>query len=188
MRAMLITAMCSATSAPTVAGMARQKWKMKSRLDEVRPALRPTAKLAEAIDFVLNRWDVFVRYISDGRIPLDNNVIERLFRPVAIGRKSSSFVGGEKGGNGGNALHASGECAAELRGRVAGFDRRAPSDCRHSARRHRCLGTPAAGSQGGRSSRASAGTVGRRIPRSPGSKTAKADRPPRLAAPTRPSW
>jgi transposase len=71
---------------------------MKARFDEVRPTLRPTAKLAEAIDYVLNRWDAFVRYTSDGRIPIDNNVIERLLRPVAIGRKNYLFFGSEHGG------------------------------------------------------------------------------------------
>jgi transposase len=72
--------------------------RMKARFDEVRPTLRPTAKLAEAIDYVLNRWEAFVRYTSDGRIPIDNNVIERLLRPVAIGRKNYLFFGSEHGG------------------------------------------------------------------------------------------
>ena len=72
--------------------------RMKARFEEVRPTLRPTSKLAEAIDYVLNRWDAFVRYTSDGRIPIDNNVIERLLRPVAIGRKNFLFFGSEKGG------------------------------------------------------------------------------------------
>jgi transposase/uncharacterized coiled-coil protein SlyX len=72
--------------------------RMKARFDEVRPTLRPTAKLAEAIDYVLNRWDAFVRYTGDGRIPIDNNVIERLLRPVAIGRKNYLFFGSEHGG------------------------------------------------------------------------------------------
>jgi transposase/uncharacterized coiled-coil protein SlyX len=72
--------------------------RMKARFDEVRPTLRPTAKLAEAIDYVLNRWDAFVRYTQDGRIPIDNNVIERLLRPVAIGRKNYLFFGSEHGG------------------------------------------------------------------------------------------
>ena len=35
---------------------------------------------------------------SDGRIPIDNNVIERLLRPVAIGRKNYLFFGSEHGG------------------------------------------------------------------------------------------
>ena len=47
---------------------------MKARFDEVRPTLRPTAKLAEAIDYVLNRWDAFVRYTENGRIPIDNKI------------------------------------------------------------------------------------------------------------------
>ncbi len=72
--------------------------RMKARFDEVRPTLRPTSKLAEAIDYVLNRWDAFVRYTSDGRIRIDNNVIERLLRPVAIGRKNYLFFGSERGG------------------------------------------------------------------------------------------
>jgi transposase/uncharacterized coiled-coil protein SlyX len=72
--------------------------RMKARFDEVRPTLRPTAKLAEAIDYVLNRWDAFVRYAEDGRIGIDNNVIERLLRPIAIGRKNYLFFGSEHGG------------------------------------------------------------------------------------------
>jgi len=58
---------------------------MKARFEEVRPTLRPTSKLAEAIDYVRNRWEAFVRYTRDGRIPIDNNVIERLLRPIPIG-------------------------------------------------------------------------------------------------------
>jgi hypothetical protein len=46
---------------------------------------------------VLNRWDAFVRYTSDGRISIDNNVIERLLRPIAIGR-NYLFFGSEHGG------------------------------------------------------------------------------------------
>ena len=71
---------------------------LKARFDEVRTTLRPSAKLAEAIDYVRNRWEAFVRYTEDGRIPIDNNVIERLLRPVAIGRKNFLFFGSEKGG------------------------------------------------------------------------------------------
>jgi transposase len=72
--------------------------RMKERFEEVRPTLRPTSKLAEAINYVLNRWDAFVRYTSDGRIRIDNNVIERLLRPIAIGRKNYLFFGSERGG------------------------------------------------------------------------------------------
>lgn len=72
--------------------------RMKARFEEVRPTLRPTVKLADAIDYVLNRWGAFVRYTVDGRIAIDNNLIERLLRPVACGRKNYLFVGSEMGG------------------------------------------------------------------------------------------
>jgi transposase len=72
--------------------------RMKARFEEVRPTLRPTSKLAEAIDYVLNRWEAFLRYTSDGTIRIDNNVIERLLRPVTIGRKNYLFFGSERGG------------------------------------------------------------------------------------------
>jgi hypothetical protein len=54
--------------------------------------------LAEAIGYMLNRWDAFIRYTGDGRIQIDNNIIERLLRPVAVGRKNFLFFGSEKGG------------------------------------------------------------------------------------------
>jgi transposase/uncharacterized coiled-coil protein SlyX len=72
--------------------------RMKARLDSAIGSLRPTIRLAEAINYVLNRWEAFVRYTSDGRILIDNNVIERLLRPVACGRKNYLFVGSEIGG------------------------------------------------------------------------------------------
>jgi transposase len=79
--------------------------RMKARFDEVRPLLRPTSKLTEAINYVLNRWAAFVRYTEDGRIPIDNNVIERLLRPVAIGRKNYLHFGSEEGGKTGATLY-----------------------------------------------------------------------------------
>ena len=90
--------------------------RMKARFEEVRPLLRPTSKLAEAIDYVLNRWAAFVRYTDDGRIPIDNNVIERLLRPVAIGRKNYLHFGSEEGGKTGATLYTLVQsAAAELR-------------------------------------------------------------------------
>ena len=152
--------------------------RMKARFDEVRPTLRPTAKLAEAIDYVLNRWDAFVRYTSDGRIPIDNNVIERLLRPSRY-RSQELLVLRKREGrpDGGDALHAGAKCPAELRGRVAVLDRRAASDCGHRPWRHGCPGSPVAGSLGGCPSRAPAGAAGRRIPRSPGPTSPETGRP-----------
>jgi len=72
--------------------------RMRGRFLEVRPELRPTSKLAEAIDYFMNRWQAFSRFLEDGRIPLDTNLVERLLRPVAVGRKGYLFFGSQNGG------------------------------------------------------------------------------------------
>ena len=71
---------------------------MRRRFLDVRPELRPTSRLAEAIDYMLNRWEGFRRFLEDGRIPLDTNLVERLLRPVTVGRKNFLFFGSENGG------------------------------------------------------------------------------------------
>jgi transposase len=72
--------------------------RMKARLEEVRPTLLPKSALMKAVDYVLNRWEAFVRYTEDGRIGIDNNLIERYLRPIAVGRKNYLFFGSERGG------------------------------------------------------------------------------------------
>jgi transposase len=71
---------------------------MRRRFLDVRPELRPTSKLSEAIDSMLNRWEGFRRFLEDGRIPLDTNLVERLLRPITVGRKNFLFFGSENGG------------------------------------------------------------------------------------------
>ncbi|TDR48944.1 transposase IS66 family protein [Tahibacter aquaticus] len=39
-----------------------------------------------------------MRYIDDGRLPIDNNPVERAIRPVAIGRKNWLFAGSRAAG------------------------------------------------------------------------------------------
>jgi transposase len=41
-------------------------------------------KLAEAIRYALSRWPGLCRFIDDGRIELDNNVVERSIRPITM--------------------------------------------------------------------------------------------------------
>ena len=43
---------------------------------------------AKALHYSLKRWVTLTRYLDDGQLPLDNNWIENLIRPIAIGRNS----------------------------------------------------------------------------------------------------
>jgi len=54
--------------------------------------------VAKAINYMLNRWNTFTRFLDDGRICLTNNAAERALRGIALGRKSWLFAGSDRGG------------------------------------------------------------------------------------------
>jgi transposase len=56
-------------------------------------AVLPKSKLGEALRYLRNHWDPLRAYLSDGRLPIDNNDTEQLMKHVAIGRKNWLFVG-----------------------------------------------------------------------------------------------
>lgn len=60
--------------------------------------LLPKSPTASAISYALKRWEVFTRYLDDGRIAIDNNAAERALREIAVGRKNWLFAGSERGG------------------------------------------------------------------------------------------
>ena len=60
----------------------------------------------EALQYGLPRWDVLVRYCENGALSIDNNLSERMVRPVAIGRKNYLFMGSDNGGKAAAVLHS----------------------------------------------------------------------------------
>ena len=77
-------------SAALVAGL--EGW-----MREERARLSRHAPTAQAIDYMLKRWDGFARFLHDGRICLTNNAAERALRGLALGRKSWLFAGSDRG-------------------------------------------------------------------------------------------
>lgn len=53
---------------------------------------------AKAIDYSLNRWEALTAYLDNGAVQIDNNHIENLMRPWAMGRKAWLFAGSELAG------------------------------------------------------------------------------------------
>lgn len=53
----------------------------------------PKSKLGEALGYLKNHWDPLRLYLTDGRMPIDNNEVEQLMKQVAIGRKNWLFIG-----------------------------------------------------------------------------------------------
>jgi len=53
----------------------------------------PKSKLGEALGYLRNQWEPLQTYLTDGRIPMDNNDVEQLMKQVALGRKNWLFIG-----------------------------------------------------------------------------------------------
>ena len=56
------------------------------------------SKLAEAIRYGISRRTALQRFLADGRIQIDTNIVERTIRPHAITRKNGMFAGSDGGG------------------------------------------------------------------------------------------
>jgi transposase len=65
-----------------------EKW-MKEQLPEVLPK----SSIGQAIAYTLGLWNRLTRYIDNGQVEIDNNLIENSIRPVALGRKNYLFAG-----------------------------------------------------------------------------------------------
>jgi len=55
--------------------------------------------VAEAIRYALSRWEGLCRFIEDGRVEIDSNIVERAIRPLALNRKNALFAGSDGGGD-----------------------------------------------------------------------------------------
>jgi transposase len=55
------------------------------------------APIADEIRYGLNHWDGLIRFLDDGRIELDTNIVERGIRPIVLNRKNALFAGHDEG-------------------------------------------------------------------------------------------
>ena len=58
----------------------------------------PKSDFAEALRYIRNHWEALCVFVRDGRIPIDNNLVEQLMKQVAMGRKAWLFVCSVEGG------------------------------------------------------------------------------------------
>lgn len=77
----------------------------KPRLDSLKrwmeaqlAAVSQKSKIADAFRYVRTRWSGLTRFLDDGRIEIDSNVVERTIRPIALNRKNALFAGSDGGG------------------------------------------------------------------------------------------
>jgi transposase len=61
------------------------------------PTEPPASLLGRAIAYLLNHQLALTRFLDDGRLPIDNGVVERLHRRPAVGRRNFLFAGSHAG-------------------------------------------------------------------------------------------
>lgn len=53
----------------------------------------PKSAMGNAFQYALTLWPLLLKYVEDGRVEIDNNLVENAIRPTAIGKKNWMFVG-----------------------------------------------------------------------------------------------
>jgi transposase len=66
---------------------------MKAWLETERQQVLPKSGLGQAMAYMLKFWQRLNVYTTDGRLEIDNNLVENAIRPVALGRKNYLFAG-----------------------------------------------------------------------------------------------
>tara|TARA_R110002049_G_scaffold309052_2_gene516247 strand:- start:6302 stop:7771 length:1470 start_codon:yes stop_codon:yes gene_type:complete len=69
---------------------------IKEWIQEDQFKVLPKSAIGKAMTYFLNQYPKFKVIFEDGRIELDNNLIENAIRPLALGRKNFLFAGSHK--------------------------------------------------------------------------------------------
>ena len=78
----------------------------KAWLDDICVRVNPKGALGKAVGYALKQWSRLTRYVEDGRLSIDNNLVENTIRPFALGRKNWLFSGSPKGAAASAALYS----------------------------------------------------------------------------------
>jgi hypothetical protein len=70
----------------------------------------PRSRMGLAIAYTLKLWPLLGVYLGDGRIEIDNNLVENAIRPTALGKKNWLFIGDAEAGERSAILYTIVEC------------------------------------------------------------------------------
>lgn len=80
-------------SAPVVARLQKGLLRLKASSRYL-----PQSLLGIAMDYALGQWPTLEVYLRDGRVEIDNNLVENAIRPTAVGKKNWLFIGEAEAG------------------------------------------------------------------------------------------
>ncbi|MDZ4752462.1 MAG: IS66 family transposase [Flavobacteriales bacterium] len=61
--------------------------------EELKGDITPKSDYGQAITYLNKQWHKLIKVLENGRIEIDNNLIENKIRPLALGRKNYLFAG-----------------------------------------------------------------------------------------------
>ena len=61
-------------------------------------AILPKSSLGKAVAYALKEWSKLEVYLGDGRVEIDNNLVENAIRPTKLGAKNWLFIGCREAG------------------------------------------------------------------------------------------
>lgn len=70
---------------------------IRNWLDKNMLEVLPKSSIGKAIGYMHSNWQRLIRYLDNGKLEIDNNLVENAIRPVALGRKNYLFKGSHKG-------------------------------------------------------------------------------------------
>lgn len=70
---------------------------METWITYYRARVAAKSPLGEALKYIARYWDGLCLFLTDGRIEIDNNTVERTIRPIALNRKNALFAGHQTG-------------------------------------------------------------------------------------------
>ena len=68
-----------------------KEWKLW--LEEQQGQISPKSSIGKAVNYTLSLWSRLINYTKQAELKIDNNAIENIIRPMAIGRKNYLFAG-----------------------------------------------------------------------------------------------
>ena len=71
---------------------------LKSTIERLKAEVRPQTLTGKACQYAVGQWHGIKPYLDDGRVEIDNNLVENAVRPTKIGAKNHLFFGSQRGG------------------------------------------------------------------------------------------
>lgn len=62
-------------------------------MEKTYPTVLPKSDIGKAIGYAYGLWSRMKNYLNDGRLKIDNNLVENAIRPIALSRKNFLFAG-----------------------------------------------------------------------------------------------